>query len=127
MASVRAVSGPRAVWFTWVVLLACLVALTVVGCSLRLLVTRRVEDVPLLVAAVVVWLAVNKPLEGPVLLGVAEDHGVTLSDVLAVPPALLCLIVTSRAAIRWSRRRKVPSAGPGASGARRREPADPAW
>jgi hypothetical protein len=30
------------------------------------------------------WLLVNKPLEGPVLVVISRDHGITLSDLLAV-------------------------------------------
>ena len=29
------------------------------------------------------WLLVDKPLEGPVLVGISHGHGITLSDLLA--------------------------------------------
>ena len=105
------------------VVVACLVGVTVVVCALRLLASRRMEDVPLVLAALVAWLAVNKPLEGPVLLGISEDHGVTLADVLVVPPAVLCLAVAARASVRWSRRRRTSPTGSATPG-RHREPAD---
>lgn len=36
-----------------------------------------------LIALCGVWLLVNKPLEGPVLLVVSRGHGITLGDLLA--------------------------------------------
>jgi hypothetical protein len=92
------------------VLAACIVALTAVGCSLRLLASRRLQDVPLVVVTLAVWLAVNKPLEGRVLLGLTVNHGVTVADVLTVPPALLCMAVII-ATFRRRRRGKSPGTG----------------
>jgi hypothetical protein len=63
-------------------LVAVLVPLALAGAALL---CRR--DTPVwpvvLILLCVVWLLVNKPLEGPVLVVVSRGHGITLSDLLA--------------------------------------------
>jgi hypothetical protein len=63
-------------------LVAVLVLLAVAG---TVLLCRR--DTPLWPAVLILlcglWLVVNKPLEGPVLVVISRGHGVTLSDLLA--------------------------------------------
>jgi hypothetical protein len=63
-------------------LLAVLVLLALAGVALL---CRR--DTPVWPAALIllsgVWLLVNKPLEGPVLVVLSRGHGITLSDLLA--------------------------------------------
>jgi hypothetical protein len=63
---------------------------------------RRVAAVSLAVAAVV-WLLINKPYEGPVLLVFNESHGLTLADL----PSLAALVVA--AALAWPHRRDTPA------------------
>jgi hypothetical protein len=95
-----------------------------VGCSLRLLVSRRLADVPLVVASLGTWLVVNKPVEGPVLVRITEDHGLTMADVLVVPSAVLCLMVALRAAVSTHRGRATsPTVVDGTAG-RERESVD---
>lgn len=63
-------------------LIAVLVLLALGGASLQ---CRR--DTPVwpavLILLCVLWLLVNKPLEGPVLIVVSRGHGITVSDLLA--------------------------------------------
>ena len=49
-----------------------------------------------LAAAVVAWLIANKPVEGPVLLTISLDHGLTLADLAALPCVLAVLLVRRR-------------------------------
>ena len=42
------------------------------------------------------WLVVNKPLEGPLLLGLGDGHGVTLGDVLSVVAVLAAALAALR-------------------------------
>ena len=46
--------------------------------------TRRVVTAGLLVVCAVIWVLVNGPIEGPTLLVLSPDHGVTLSDLASV-------------------------------------------
>ncbi len=110
----------RSICFTGSVFVACIVALAAAGCSLRLLASRRPADVPPVVATLVAWLAVNNPLEGPVLLRFTRGHGLTVADVLAVPPALLCVLVAVSA---FRRRRRDKPVGTGTDSSPR-APAD---
>ena len=41
------------------------------------------------VAVTGVWLLLNDPLEGAVVLVVTHDHGLTVGDLLGIPPLLL--------------------------------------
>jgi len=49
----------------------------------------------LLVVAAVVWLRVDEPVEGPVLVELSQNHGVHVADLLSVAMVLLA------AAIAW--------------------------
>lgn len=58
---------------------------------------RRLE-MPALVLQVLAgtaWLLLDGPIEGPVLVALTPDHGLTLSDLVALPAALVvsCLLV----------------------------------
>lgn len=67
-------------------LLVVLALLTLVA-LLALLVTARrtgVGGAVALLAVSVLWILVNQPLEGPVLLRISQSHGFTTADVLAV-------------------------------------------
>ncbi|HEX8095748.1 hypothetical protein [Jatrophihabitans sp.] len=63
-------------------LVAVLVLLALIG---TVLLCRR--DTPVWPAVLILlcglWLLVDKPLEGPVLIGISRGHGITLSDLLA--------------------------------------------
>ena len=53
----------------------------------------------MLVVAAIVWLRVNGPFEGPVLLRLTYSHGVTLADLASVAACLLA------ARLWWAARR----------------------
>ena len=61
---------------------AVLVLLALAG---TVLLCRRDSPVGpvVLIVLCAVWLLVNKPLEGPVLLVLSHGHGITVSDLLA--------------------------------------------
>jgi hypothetical protein len=65
-----------------VVLLALLVGLLVAALGTRGR-TRRVVAV-LLLPASAAWVLFNGPIEGPILLTLSPQHGLTVSDLLAV-------------------------------------------
>jgi hypothetical protein len=49
----------------------------------------RYRDVVVVIAAIAVaaaWVLIDHPLEGPVVLTLSDDHGVHLTDVLALVP-----------------------------------------
>ncbi|MEJ2862459.1 hypothetical protein [Actinomycetospora flava] len=69
--------------------------------------TRRLLLAALLVVAAVIWVRINKPVEGEVLLELTRRHGVTTADLLSV------VMLAMAAVIAWpSRRRPVPSPQP---------------
>jgi hypothetical protein len=37
-----------------------------------------------LVAAAVIWILINQPVEGPVLLTLSATHGITVADLLSI-------------------------------------------
>jgi len=84
------------------VLLAVLVLIALAGAALL---CRR--DTPVwpavLILLCVLWLLVNKPLEGPVLIVVSRGHGVTLSDLLAPAGMALAIAVLRHRRGRRSR------------------------
>jgi hypothetical protein len=78
------VTLPLLVALVVLVVLAAVVAWSVAAPSvLRLAVV---------VAAAVVWLPVNKPVEGPTLLRLDREHGITLSDLLSVAAVVLAAL-----------------------------------
>jgi hypothetical protein len=52
-----------------------------------------------LVAAAVIWVLVNGPVEGPTLLVLAPSHGITVADLLSV-----CALVIAGLLLCSSRR-----------------------
>ena len=80
-------------------LLAVLVLLALVGCGLL---CRRDTPVWPLVLIVLcgLWLLVNKPLEGPVLLVLTRAHGITLSDLLSAAGVILAAVLLYRRTFR---------------------------
>lgn len=46
-----------------------------------------------LVVLAVAWLLVNSPVEGAVLWAPSERHGLTVADLLALPPLLLAVVL----------------------------------
>ncbi len=58
----------------------------------------------LLVAASVIWLHLNGPLEGRVLWKLDNSHGLTSGDLLAVPALTLAVCLTLRYAASFRRR-----------------------
>ena len=81
-------------------LVAVLVLLAFAG---AVLLCRR--DTPLWPVAVillaVVWLPVNKPLEGPVLVVISRGHGITLSDLLAPAGVAFAAVLLYRRSNRY--------------------------
>lgn len=59
---------------------------------------RKRTVAAVLVVAAVLWLFVNGPVEGPVLVVFAPTHGVTVADLFSVLAILLAgaLLVSSR-------------------------------
>jgi hypothetical protein len=80
-------------------LLAVVVLLALLGCALLCRLDTPVWPV-VLVLLCGLWLLVNKPLEGPVLLVLTRGHGVTLSDLLAVAGVVLAGVLLSRRSTR---------------------------
>lgn len=58
----------------------------------------RTAAVLVLVAAL--WLLVNGPTEGRVLLSLSPSRGVTVADLLAVPPVALAAVLVLKEAVR---------------------------
>ena len=77
-----------------VVLLVVLVALTLATLGARGR-PRRIAAVLLLPAAVA-WVLFNGPIEGPILMTFSENHGLTVSDLLAVVAVVVALTVLLR-------------------------------
>jgi hypothetical protein len=81
--------------FVPVVLLVLLVGLLTAALGTR----RRPRRVVawLLLPASAAWVLFNGPIEGPILLTLSTDHGVTVSDLLAVVGVLVAGVVLLRA------------------------------
>jgi hypothetical protein len=77
-----------------VVLLVVLVGLTLAALGTRGR-ARRTAAVLLLPAALA-WVLFNGPIEGPILLTFSRDHGLTVSDLLAVVALLVAVVVLRR-------------------------------
>ncbi len=83
-----------------------MVAAVVLVCLLLMAGLSRELGAPgagLLAAVSLLWLLVNTPMEGPTLLTVTHDHGVTGAD-LAGFAGLVLAVVRVAGAIRASRR-----------------------
>lgn len=62
---------------------------------------RRLLLAAILLLAAVVWLPINSPVEGPVLLRISYNHGVHIADLLSVAlafAAALSLLTARRGA-----------------------------
>ena len=83
-------------------IVALLVLLALAGAALL---CRR--DSPawpvLLILLCGLWLLVNKPLEGPVLVDVSRGHGITLSDLLAPAGMAVAAVLLYRRSRRRQR------------------------
>jgi hypothetical protein len=77
-----------------VVLLVVLVGLTLV--ALRARGPRRRAAAVLLLPVSAAWVLFNGPIEGSILLTLSTDHGVTVSDLLAVVGVLVAGTVLLR-------------------------------
>ncbi len=85
------------------VVMVVLLALTVMGVVLAVTATK-VWDLAvavLLLAASIVWLLVDSPIEGAVLVKVSRGHGLTSGDLLALPAATLAVALV----VRWFAKR----------------------
>jgi hypothetical protein len=87
-------------------LVAVLVLLALIGCALLCRCNTPAWPV-LLIVLCGLWLLVDKPLEGPVLLVLARGHGITVSDLLAPAGIALAAVVLYR---RSTGRRAGPAA-----------------
>jgi hypothetical protein len=63
---------------------------------------RRVLVAALLVVAAVIWVRINKPVEGDVLLEVTSRHGVTVADLLSLVMLAMAMVIV------WPSRRPRP-------------------
>ncbi|WP_433783308.1 hypothetical protein ACQPX6_25050 [Actinomycetospora sp. CA-101289] len=68
---------------------------------------RRLLLAALLVVAAVIWVRINKPVEGRVLLELTSRHGVTTADMLALVALAMAVVIA------WPSRR--PPAPPRAA------------
>jgi hypothetical protein len=53
----------------------------------------RVVTAAVLVLAAVVWVLVNGPVEGPVLVVVSPGHGLTVADLFSVAAVLVAVLL----------------------------------
>lgn len=69
---------------------------------------RRLLLAGLLVVAAVIWVRINKPVEGDVLLELTSRHGVTTADLLSLVMLAMALVIA------WPSRRprSVPAPAP---------------
>ncbi|WP_328305262.1 hypothetical protein [Actinomycetospora sp. NBC_00405] len=68
---------------------------------------RRLMLAALLVVAAAIWVLINKPVEGEVLLELSRRHGVTTADLLSVVMLAMAVVIA------WpSRRRERPAQAP---------------
>ncbi|MEJ2866357.1 hypothetical protein WCD74_01185 [Actinomycetospora sp. OC33-EN08] len=82
---------------------------------------RRVLLAVLLVVAAVIWVRINGPVEGRVLLELAEERGITTADLLSLVAVAMALVLV------WpSRRRADPEPYRGHHAQRPPSPARPA-
>jgi hypothetical protein len=77
-----------------VVLLVVLVGLTLAALITRGPVRRAVAVLLLPVAAA--WVLFNGPIEGPILLTISTNHGLTVSDLLAVMGVVVAAAILLR-------------------------------
>ncbi len=56
----------------------------------------RLAVAAVLLVAAAVWLLVNKPVEGPVLVTLSDSNGITVADVPSVLAVLLALALILR-------------------------------
>jgi len=71
---------------------------------------RRLLLAALLVVAAVIWVRINKPVEGDVLLELTSRHGVTTADLLSLVALAMAVVIA------WpSWRRPAPRAAPPAA------------
>ncbi|HET8616993.1 MAG TPA: hypothetical protein VFL94_15845 [Actinomycetales bacterium] len=74
-------------------LLVALLVLTVLVAAVAWSVAApSVGRLALVVLVAAAWLPVNKPVEGPTLLTLGHDRGVTLSDLLSVAAVVLATL-----------------------------------
>jgi hypothetical protein len=63
------------------------VAMRTLGSTLlRAIAPVRVAVATVLVSCACLWLLANAPVEGPVLVLISRNHGVTVADLLVIPP-----------------------------------------
>ena len=77
-----------------VVLLVVLVGLILA--ALRARGGRQRAAAVLLLPVAAAWVLFNGPIEGPILLTLSTDHGLTVSDLLAVVAVLVALVALLR-------------------------------
>ena len=70
-------------------LIAYLVVAALVICVVAAFVTKTSLRAVGIIVLAVVWPFVNRPMEGPVVWHLPSDHGVTVSDLMA----LLCFVL----------------------------------
>lgn len=80
-------------------LLALVVLSVLIAAVLRTVAAPSLTWIGVTVAAAVLWLPANKPVEGPLLLALGDGHGVTASDLVSVVAVVLVVL-----ALRRSRR-----------------------
>ena len=102
-------------------LVAWLVLTAVVLVGVALLARPAWSLVGLLAALAVVWLPVNQPVEGAVLLSLTDEHGLTVADLLV--PVILAVLALS--VVRLRSRRADSGDGRSAAGSAAPEAGEP--
>ena len=86
---------------------------------------RRTAHAAVLVAVAMLWLSVNQPMEGPILITVSPKHGLTASDLLSVAGFAVALILVIGRRHGTIRPRRRPAVRPHAADLRGRSQQDP--
>jgi hypothetical protein len=75
---------------------------------------RRLLLAALLVVAAVIWVRINKPVEGDVLLELTSRHGVTTADLLSLVALAMAVVIAWPSWRRPAPRAVPPTAPPAA-------------
>ena len=73
---------------------------------------RRLLLAALLVVAAVIWVRINKPVEGDVLLELTSRHGVTTADLLSLVALAMAVVIAWPSWRRLAPPRATPPAAP---------------
>jgi hypothetical protein len=75
------------------VFLAAATLIAMVGTAAVCLITRQRVAAWLLLLFSAAWLPLNSVVEGPVIMRISDDHGITIADVLSIAGFVLAVAV----------------------------------